>query len=103
MQAHHWAFIYEAAESDPVKDRFVLERGGCRSVLVPVPDYADVVQVAVQLVQEGAQFIELCGGFDDAWVRKVIEATRGAVAVGAVKFDPASAAKLARVLADDHG
>lgn len=43
---------------------------------------------AVQLVAEGVQLIELCGGFGPLWTARVIEATAGRVPVGAVGYGP---------------
>lgn len=81
-----WAFIFEAPETDPLVDRMVIERAGTRSIIVAVPEQAAVVQVAVGLVAEGAQFIELCGGFEPSWAGRVVEATRAQVPVGTVGY-----------------
>jgi hypothetical protein len=99
MHSHRWAFIYEAPETDPLRDRFVIDRAGVRSVLVPVLDIAAATKVAVELVDDGIQFIELCGGFGPAGAAKVIEAVGGRVAVGSVAFGAESIAKLAAVFA----
>ncbi|NJK54217.1 MAG: hypothetical protein HC936_18165 [Leptolyngbyaceae cyanobacterium SU_3_3] len=81
-----WAFIFEAPETNPKTDRMVIERGGMRSIVVAVPEQPAVVQAAVDLVAEGAQFIELCGGFEPTWAGKVIEATNGKIPVGTVGY-----------------
>lgn len=94
----NWAFIFEAPETDPGTDRLVIERGGVRSTVVAVPEQSAVVQVAVDLVRDGAQFIELCGGFEPIWAGKVIEATGGSVPVGCVGYaGGVSVAQLAAV------
>jgi Family of unknown function (DUF6506) len=81
-----WAFIFEAPDTDPTTDRMVIERAGMRHIVVAVPEQAAVVQAAVALVAEGAQFIELCGGFEPGWAGRVIEATGGRVPVGTVGY-----------------
>ena len=81
-----WAFIFEAPQMDPAVDRMVVERGGVRTTIVGVPEQAAVVDVAVALVEDGAQFIELCGGFEPVWAGRVIEATGGRVPVGSVGY-----------------
>jgi hypothetical protein len=97
-----WAFIFEAPGTDPGIDRFVLDREGIRSVVVAVPEQSAVVQVAVDLVRDGAQFIELCGGFEPAWAGKIVEATSGAVPVGCVGYaGGASIARLAALFSPD--
>lgn len=81
-----WAFIFEAPDTDPRADRMVIERGGIRSIVVAVPEPSAVLQTAVDLVNDGVQFIELCGGFEPSWAGRVIEATGGHVPVGTVGY-----------------
>jgi hypothetical protein len=81
-----WAFIFEAPETNPKTDRMVIERGGVRSIVVAVPEQAAVVQAAIDLAAEGAQFIELCGGFEPIWAGRVVEATNGHIPVGTVGY-----------------
>jgi hypothetical protein len=81
-----WAFIFEAPETDPKQDRLVIERGGMRNIVVAVPEASAVVPAAVDLAAEGAQFIELCGGFEPVWAGRVIEATGGRIPVGTVGY-----------------
>lgn len=99
----NWAFIFEAPGTDPGGDRFVIEREGVRSTVVAVPEQAAVVQVAVDLVGDGAGFIELCGGFEPVWAGRVAEATGGTVPVGCVGYaGGASVARLAALFASDQ-
>lgn len=81
-----WAFIFEAPETDPKVDRLLIERGGVRSIIVAVPEQSAAPEVAVELVAEGVQFIELCGGFEPQWAGVVTEATNGRVPVGSVGY-----------------
>jgi hypothetical protein len=82
-----WAYIYGQPGADPVADRFVLDRGGQRTILVPVPEEGSAAKVAVQLVEaDGVELIELCGGFTLADAAKVAEAVAGRVPVGHVSF-----------------
>lgn len=95
-----WAFIFEAPETDPKVDRLVIERGGMRNIVVAVPNQETVVDAAVELVSEGAQFIELCGGVEPEYAGKVIEATGGRIPVGTVGYSGGrSIAKLAGIFA----
>jgi hypothetical protein len=64
----------------------VIDRGRIHSIIVAVPEQAAVVQTALDLVDDGVQFIELCGGFEPMWAGRVIEATRGRVPVGTVGY-----------------
>ncbi|WP_328472801.1 DUF6506 family protein [Actinoplanes sp. NBC_00393] len=81
-----WAYIYEHPETDPVMDRRVIDRGGQRTVLVPVPDPAQAAQVAQDLIAEGVTLIELCGGFSLPAAAAVSAAVAGRVPVGHVTF-----------------
>lgn len=97
-----WAFIFEAPETDPAVDRMVIERGGVRSTVVAVPEPSMAPRVAADLVADGVQFIELCGGFEPEWAGKVIEATGGRVPVGTVGYaGGASVARLADIFAPE--
>lgn len=97
-----WAFIFEAPETDPRIDRLVIERGGVRSTVVAIPEQSAAVQVAVDLVRDGVQFIELCGGFEPIWAGKIVEATGGSVPVGCVGYaGGTSVAQLAAVFSSD--
>ena len=81
-----WAYIYEQPEADPLADRHVIDRGGQRTILVPVPDAAQAPGMALELIAEGVQLIELCGGFTLPAAARVVEAVDGRVPVGHVTF-----------------
>jgi hypothetical protein len=83
----NWGFVYlGTGEEDPVVDRAVIERGGLRTTIVAVPDHDAAVTAAVELVDAGAQSIELCGGFRATLVAEVMQATDGRVPVGQVRY-----------------
>jgi hypothetical protein len=87
MTFTNWAFIYRGTgEEDPAVDRAVVERGGLRTTFVAVPSEADAAPVAAELVDAGAQSIELCGGFGAGVLPDVVEATGGRVPVGQVRY-----------------
>jgi predicted polyphosphate/ATP-dependent NAD kinase len=87
MTFNNWAFIYRGmGDEDPAVDRAVIERGGLRTTIVAVPHEADTAAVAAELVDAGAQLIELCGGFGAGVLPAVVEATGGRVPVGQVSY-----------------
>jgi Family of unknown function (DUF6506) len=91
-----WALIYlGTGEEDPAVDRAVIERGGLTTTIVAVPDRAAAVDVAVDLVEAGAQSIEVCGGLGPAVALEIIAATNGRVPVGAVTYGVESIHSLA--------
>ncbi len=81
-----WAYIYEHPATDPVVDRVVIDRGGQRTSLVPVPDASMAADVARALVDEGVELIELCGGFPLPLAAAVASAVGHRVPVGHVTF-----------------
>lgn len=84
---NNWGFIYlGVGDEDPAVDRAVIERGGLRTTIVAVPDEEAAVSAAVELVDGGAQSIELCGGFGPTLLAQVVEATGGRIPVGQVRY-----------------
>ncbi len=81
-----WAYLYGQPGADPLADRFVIERGGQRTTLVPVPDESAAAEIAVELIAEGVELLELCGGFSLTEAARVVEAVGGRVPVGHVNF-----------------
>ena len=57
------------------------------------------VAVAKQMVKDGIQLIELCGGFSPVWTGKIIEAIDYAVPVGVVAYGPESIDAMYRLFA----
>jgi predicted polyphosphate/ATP-dependent NAD kinase len=59
-------------------------------ISVGVSSPSEGVAVAQQMVNEGVQLIELCGGFGPAWTARVQEAIEHRVPVGSVSYGPES-------------
>jgi len=68
----------------------IAETPSCRTVLVGIPDIDAAVRLAPKLVHDGAQLLELCGGFGPLGTTRVLEAIGGAVPVGTVAYGPES-------------
>jgi hypothetical protein len=98
----NWCFIYAGlGEEDPRVDRAVIEAGGLRTTFVAVPDEDAAVAVAVELIDAGAQTIELCGGFSARVLPEVVAATGGRVPVGQVRYGMEAIPGLAALFAPD--
>lgn len=82
-------------------DRFVQHQGTERFQMkvVGVREPSEGVAAAKEMVAEGIQLIELCGGFGPVWAAKVIEAIDHAVPVGAVGYGPESIDAMHRLFA----
>ncbi|WP_028938170.1 DUF6506 family protein [Pseudonocardia spinosispora] len=90
MALTHWGFIYTAAGA-PAEGRVTVEdTGECRTVLVGVAKTEQAIPVAKQLVADGVQLIELCGGFGPIWTARILEAIDNAVPIGSVAYGPES-------------
>jgi hypothetical protein len=100
MDFHSWGFIYLGLGTEnPETDRAVIESGGLKTTIVAVPDRESAARVAVELVNAGAQTLELCGAFGPVWTARVIEATEGRVPVGAASYGMESVPGLAALFA----
>jgi Family of unknown function (DUF6506) len=80
------AVIFEAPGSDPAEDRWVYEHAGGRITVVGAPTAEAVPAAAAQLVQEGVERLELCGGLGAVPAAATIEAVGDRARVGAVMF-----------------
>ena len=82
-------------------DRFVQLQGTATFSMkvVGVRQPQEGIAVAKEMVAEGIQLIELCGGFGPVWTGKIIEAIGAAVPVGSVGYGPESIDGMQRLFA----
>lgn len=78
--------------ADPATDRIITDHDGSRTTHVS-SDPSTIVATAVQVADEGADRIELCGAQGPLWHAKVREAVghRGASSAGVVGLDEQAA------------
>lgn len=90
MGLKHWAYIYLSPGFGTEAKKTTTTVGRCRfdSVGIDITAKEKVLPVAKQLVADGVQLIELCGGFGPIWIARVNEAIQGAVPVGGVFYGP---------------
>lgn len=81
------AFIFLAPEVDPDKDRQTVVTPKVELTAVAAKDYNEAERVALKLVEEGIEAIELCGGFGNKGTARIAEAVAGKAVVGVVRFD----------------
>lgn len=74
-------------------ERFRMKVVGVRSPEQGIP-------AAREMVGEGIQLIELCGGFSPVWAGKIIEAIDYAVPVGVVAYGPESVSGMSQLFPD---
>ncbi len=88
MALTNFGFIVQGDGLDPETDVQVMETSSFRMTTIGVAHVEQGSDAARRLVADGAQLIELCGGFGPIWTAKVIEAIDDAVPVGAVAYGP---------------
>ena len=90
MALSKFGFIVTGAQLDPAQHRQQMRSAAFEMTTVGVSSPAQAAAVAQQLVREGVQLIELCGGFGPKGTAQVQEAIGHAVPVGAVGYGPES-------------
>jgi len=88
MALHKFGFIVTGPQLDPTRHRQVMQSPAFEMISVGVSSPGDGAAVAQQLVKEGVQLIELCGGFGPKWTAQVQEAIAHRVPVGSVGYGP---------------
>jgi hypothetical protein len=87
-----WAFIYLLEPDEPQRTDTL-----GTLVSVGVRDVEEAASTARQLVDDGVELIELCGGFGGAGLGAVIASVQGKVPVGAVFYGVDASAGLQRL------
>ena len=89
MALTFWAYIFLSPGFDPQK-QVTLESSHTKVKIVGIEmkNKEDVLEIAKQLVKDGVQMIELCGGFGPIWVAKVLEEIGHCIPVGTVMYGP---------------
>jgi len=88
MALGKFGFIVTGAQLNPAQHRSVMQSPAFEMISVGVSSPSEGVAVAQQMVSEGVQLIELCGGFGPAWTARVQEAIAHRVPVGSVSYGP---------------
>lgn len=66
MALHNWAYIYLSPQFSPEKNTISTRNEACKFTAIGI-DFEEkerVIPIAQQLVKDGVQMIELCGGSD---------------------------------------
>jgi hypothetical protein len=83
----NFAFIFVTKDANSSSHRGVVETPSVKCTIVAVRDYAEAEKIARELVTEGVQAIELCGGFGHSGTARVAAAVAGKAHVGSIRFD----------------
>ena len=90
MKFNNFIYIFLGPNLNPQEHRSVIktEQFTYTTVGIAFHQKEQVIAVAQEAVANGAQVIELCGGFGPLWVAKVYEAIEQKVPVGSVGYAP---------------
>lgn len=102
MKFNHFAYIYLGPDLDPETHHHELKTDKLtfKTIGIAFHQKEKAIDVAKALVKDGAQMIELCGGFGPIWIAKISEAIRYAVPVGGVAYGPEARKPLLDLLSD---
>ena len=99
-----WAFFYLSPDFSPEQNTVINRNENNTCVLITVgfaPSAkldGSIIKIAKQLVDDGVQTIELCGGFGPVWVSKIADAVGLQVPVGTVMYGPEYRSVLAEIM-----
>lgn len=90
MKFNNYAYIFLGPDLDPTRDQAIIKTDAMtfQTMGIDFTRKEDVIDAAKAAIANGAQMIELCGGFGPIWVARIIEATNGQVPVGSVTYGP---------------
>ncbi len=86
----NWAFIYASPGYNPKDHTTVLDNQKTKVTFIGLdPTQKDLcIEIAKDLVKNGCEMIELCGGFGPLYIAKIKEATDYKIPVGSVMYGP---------------
>ena len=90
MALAKFGFIVSGAQLDPLQHRVIMASPAFEMIAVGVSEPAQALAVARQMVDDGVQLIELCGGFGPRWTAKVLDTIQHCIPVGSVSYGPES-------------
>lgn len=96
----HWAFLFLSPGYRASDHTVHFDSGETKVTLIGL-DPADIeesITIAKNLLADGVQVIELCGGFGPQWVAKIKTATEGKIPVGTVMYGPEDRAPMLEIM-----
>ncbi len=100
MALQRFGFIVKGAGYEPARHTVSLASPLITTTVVGVSTPEQALPVAKQMVADGIQLIELCGGFGPIWTARVLAAIDNAVPIGSVSYGPESIDQMHALFAD---
>lgn len=90
MKFNHFVYIFLGPGLDPQQHRSIIKTDKLTfsAIGIDFKHKDKVIEVAKEAIANGAQMIELCGGFGPIWIAKISEAINNSVPVGSVAYGP---------------
>jgi hypothetical protein len=90
MKFNNFAYIFLGPMLNPKLHRSVIKTDilTFSAIGIDFKYKEQVIDIAKEAVANGAQMIELCGGFGPLWTAKVSEAIGNSIPVGSVSYGP---------------
>lgn len=101
MALDTFGFMFTGRGLDPAVDRSVIEKVGFRAIIVGMDTPDACVSVAKEMLDDGVQLIELCGGYGPEWTAQVLQAVNNSIPVGSVGYGPESIDGMAKLFPSD--
>ena len=100
MALRYWAYIFLSPGFNRDEHQVTMESSQTRmkAIGIDMDKKEEVIEIAKQLVEDGVQMIELCGGFGPNWVAKVSEAIHYVVPIGTVMYGPEARKPMLEIL-----
>lgn len=86
MKITNYGFIVKGTGYNAKTNKSTLDSGAFKTTVVGVETDERAIEVAQQMLAEGVQLIELCGGFDSNTADTIMDALENAIPVGYVTF-----------------
>src|SRR5690349_13392604 len=95
-----WAYIFLSPGYDSEKHTVTLDNGQTKFIAIGLDpkDMQKSLAITKNLVEDGVQMIELCGGFGPLWVAKLKEITDYKIPIGSVMYGPEDRATLLTIV-----
>ena len=99
MPLKHFAMIIKGSGYNPSVHRAEINSPLFSTTIICVSTFEEAIQTAQELINQGIQLIELCGGFSPSQATEIQTAINSAIPIGVVKYSEEEQINLAKLFA----